>query len=88
MELPLFQLLNQLFLVIAYGSVPILILSAGCGFLIAVIQGLTQLNEQTLPQVVKLLAAAVGLMMLSRFLFSPLLQFTRQCFQLIIEFGR
>lgn len=54
----------------------------------AVIQALTQIQEQTLGYAVKLIATAVALALTLNWIGSEILQYTRQLFDLIPFIGR
>ena len=64
---------------------PILIIALVIGLLVSVFQAATQIQEQTLTFVPKLIGiAAVGLM-LSSFMLHTLVSFTERIFELIIK---
>lgn len=64
---------------------PILIISILIGLVISIFQATTQIQEQTLTFVPKLIGvAAVGLM-LSSFMINTLISFTQRIFELIIK---
>jgi type III secretion protein S len=75
--------ITQLFYLVLIGSGPALAVSALAGLIIAVLQGVTQINDQTLPQVVKAAATAMVLLMFGGTLFGPLYRVALQYFEQI-----
>lgn len=69
-------------------SMPMVAAAAIIGTLMAVIQALTQIQEQTLGYAVKLIATAVALALTLNWIGSEILQYTRQLFDLIPLIGR
>ncbi|CDG82304.1 type III secretion system export apparatus subunit SctS [Janthinobacterium agaricidamnosum] len=69
-------------------SAPPLIIATVCGVLVSLVQAITQVQDQTLPYVVKLVAVAVTLAVLGRWLGSELMQLTETAFRLIPGAGR
>lgn len=70
----------QFFLIAVKLSAPVLLISMGIGVLIAVFQAATQIHEQTLTFVPKLLCIAVILLMLGSNMLVTLQEFTREVF--------
>jgi type III secretory pathway component EscS len=75
--------LVQMFFVILWGSGPILAIAATTGLIVAIIQGVTQIQDQTLPQVVKTAAVMLALLLFGATFFAPVAQFARYYFELI-----
>jgi type III secretion protein S len=61
-------------------SLPPIIAATAVGLSVAVIQAATQIQEQTLPHVVKLIAITVTLIAMAGFFGSTLLNFSNQLF--------
>lgn len=59
---------------------PLLIIACVIGFCFALFQALTQVQEQTLPQVVKILVIGLVLFAFGGVLAGPLVAFTQQAF--------
>ncbi len=78
----------QLFYLVLIGSGPALAASAIAGLIVAILQGVTQINDQTLPQVVKAAATAFVLVMFGGMLFAPLYRTALMYFELIPVIGR
>jgi type III secretion protein S len=78
----------QMFYLVLIGSGPTLLASAIAGLIVAVLQGVTQINDQTLPQIVKAGATAAVLVLFSGMLFGPLYRVALTYFQLIPVIGR
>ncbi len=53
--------LSQVMLLVLYLSMPTIIVASGVGLLVSLLQALTQVQEQTLPFAVKLIAVAATL---------------------------
>lgn len=69
-------------------SMPMVAAAAIIGTLLAVIQALTQIQEQTLGYAVKLIATVVALALTLNWIGSEILLYTRQLFDLIPVIGR
>lgn len=69
-------------------SAPPLIIATLCGVLVSLIQAVTQIQDQTLPYVVKLVAVAVTLAGMGRWIGVELLQLTNLAFTLVQSAGR
>jgi type III secretory pathway component EscS len=80
--------LVQLFFAVLFGSGPILGIAAVTGLLVAILQGVTQIQDQTLPQVVKALAVMFSILLFGSILFAPLINYTRYYFELIPVIGK
>jgi type III secretion protein S len=88
MEITPTNAITQLFYIVLIGSGPALLVSALAGLIIAVLQGVTQINDQTLPQVVKAGATAMVLLMFGSTLFGPLYRLALLYFEQIPIIGR
>lgn len=64
-------------------AAPMLIISIVIGLVVAVFQAATQIHEQTLTFVPKILAIALMLLILGSWMFSVLSDFTNKLFSLI-----
>jgi flagellar biosynthesis protein FliQ len=80
--------LVQLFFAVLFGSGPILAIAAVSGLAVAIIQGVTQIQDQTLPQVVKATAVMLSILFFGAMLFTPLINYARFYFELIPVIGR
>lgn len=69
-------------------SMPMVAAAAIVGTLLAVIQALTQIQEQTLGYAVKLIATGAALALTLNWIGGEILQYTRQLFDLIPLVGR
>jgi len=77
------DLLQTAFLTILKVGGPILIIALIVGLLISILQAATQIQEQTLSFVPKLLAIVFGLIVLGNFMMTTLIEFTTDIFQKI-----
>ncbi len=80
--------IQQLFWLVLYGSAPTLIVTAVAGLTIAIIQGVTQINDQTVPQVVKTGAACLLFLIFGAVLFAPIYHVTLRYFEMIPMMGK
>ncbi|SDN19790.1 flagellar biosynthesis protein FliQ [Acetanaerobacterium elongatum] len=64
-------------------SAPILIVSIAVGFIISVLQAATQIHEQTLTFVPKLVAIALVLLLLASWMMTTMSDFTQQIFSMM-----
>jgi len=71
---------NQVLLLVLYLSMPPIIVSTVVGVIIAAVQGMTQIQEQTLAFGIKLLATSLTLAMTIYWMGSSLVEFTLQVF--------
>lgn len=84
-SLNLFQ--QALWLAVAM-SAPPLIIATLCGVMVSLIQAVTQIQDATLPYVVKLLAVAISLAVLGRWFSGELIQLFNLAFTLVPNIGR
>jgi len=69
-------------------SAPPLIIATLCGLTVSLLQAVTQVQDQTLPYVVKLVSVAVTLAVLGRWFGNELIQLFNLAFTLIPDIGR
>lgn len=69
-------------------SAPPLLVATLLGIVVSLIQAVTQIQDQSLPYVVKLVAVAVSLAVLGRWFGSELMSLTSLSFDLIARAGR
>jgi len=69
-------------------SAPPLLMAAGCGMVVSLLQAVTQIQDQTLPYVVKLVAVSVTLAAMGRWVGVELIRLTELGFMLIPGIGR
>jgi type III secretion protein S len=68
--------LTQVMLLVLYLSMPTIIVASLVGLLVSLIQALTQIQEQTLPFAVKLVAVAITLAATAAFTGSEMVAYT------------
>jgi len=61
-------------------SLPILGIAAGVGFLVGLIQAVTQIQDNTLPQVLKLVSVLIALLLLGPWIAQPIIAEAQQIF--------
>jgi type III secretion protein S len=64
-------------------SAPPLVIAAGCGMVVSLIQAVTQIQDQTLPYVVKLVAVTATLAAMGRWIGVELMELTNLAFNLV-----
>ncbi|WP_277624151.1 type III secretion system export apparatus subunit SctS [Undibacterium sp. TS12] len=69
-------------------SAPPLLIATICGVIVSLIQAVTQIQDQSLPYVVKLLAVAITMAALGRWFCSELIQLFGMAWTLIPNVGR
>ena len=71
------------FMTIIKVSAPILLIALGVGFFISILQATTQVQEQTLSFVPKLMAIMLSLIIFGNYMLNTLISFTRNIFNII-----
>lgn len=69
-------------------SAPPLLVATLLGIVVSLVQAVTQIQDQSLPYVIKLVAVAVTLGVLGRWFGSELMSLTQLAFDLIARTGR
>lgn len=77
------DVLQEAFLIIIKTGGPILIIALVVGLVVSIIQAATQIQEQTLSFVPKLVAIVLSLILFGNFMLNNLTQFTEKIFELI-----
>lgn len=68
--------------------VPILLAASGVGFVVSLLQAATQIQEQTLPQTLKLLAVVGVIAIMAGSFTAPLVRYTEKVFVGFQNVGR
>ncbi|CCH86466.1 Flagellar biosynthetic protein fliQ [Modestobacter italicus] len=74
------EIATQTMLVAAKVAAPILLTALLVGFMISLFQAATQIQEQTLSFVPKMIAVAIALLVTGNWVLSELISFTQQLF--------
>ena len=82
-EATVLDVLNRAFMTIILASTPVLLIALIVGLVISILQATTQVQEQTLSFVPKLLAVFVGLIVFGSFMLNSLITFARFILELI-----
>ncbi|MGZ5857241.1 MAG: EscS/YscS/HrcS family type III secretion system export apparatus protein, partial [Burkholderiaceae bacterium] len=69
-------------------SAPPLLIATLCGVIVSLIQAVTQIQDQTLPYVIKVMAVAITLTVLGRWFGQQLVQLFELAFTLLPNVGR
>lgn len=77
------DILRSGFLTIIKVSLPVLGIAMAVGFIISILQAVTQIQEQTLSFVPKIIAVMITLMLFGNFMLNSLVEFTEDLFKLI-----
>ena len=80
--------MQDLFWLVFIGSIPALVVAALAGLVIAILQGVMQINDQTLPQVVKTISTMVLLLLFWGMSFGPLYNLATHYFEMIPVMAR
>ncbi|MBN2853881.1 MAG: flagellar biosynthesis protein FliQ [Clostridia bacterium] len=67
-------------------SLPILAIAMVVGIIVAVFQATTQINEQTMVFVPKIVAVFLGLILLGGWMLTQLSEFTHRLFEMILTY--
>jgi len=79
------DIIREAFMVMITVAGPTLIIALVVGLIISIIQATTQLQEQTLSFVPKILAVIVSLIVFGNFMLNSLVGFTQKIFEMIAE---
>jgi flagellar biosynthetic protein FliQ len=79
-------ILSQAVYTVILASAPMLIIAMVIGLLVSIFQATTQINEQTLAFVPKIVGVMLALILFGSFMFSTVGGFTTTLFQSINEF--
>lgn len=74
---------SQAMILILYLSLPVIIAATVVGLLVGLFQALTQIQEQTLPFGIKLVAAILALMVSARWMGDEILAYTSRLLDVI-----
>ncbi|MEG0254318.1 MAG: flagellar biosynthesis protein FliQ [Vagococcus sp.] len=77
------DVMHQAFLKVILIAGPILILAMVVGLVISILQATTQIQEQTLSFVPKLLTVFISLIVLGNFMINILVEFTKSLFKIM-----
>lgn len=78
-------LLRQAVITAAKLAAPVLIVSIAVGFLISVLQAATQIHEQTLTFVPKLIAIALILLLMTSWMITTMVDFSNMIFAMMVS---
>ncbi|EEG1503407.1 SPI-2 type III secretion system apparatus protein SsaS [Salmonella enterica subsp. enterica serovar Infantis] len=81
------QFVTQLLWIVLFTSMPVVLVASVVGVIVSLVQALTQIQDQTLQFMIKLLAIAITLMVSDPWLSGILLNYTRQIMLRIGEHG-
>lgn len=81
------DIIREAFLTIILVAGPVLIVALVVGLIISIFQATTQIQEQTLSFVPKVLAVVITLIVAGNFMINKLVSFTTQLFSLISNIG-
>lgn len=81
------QFVTQLLWIVLFTSMPVVLVASVVGVIVSLVQALTQIQDQTLQFMIKLLAIAITLMVSYPGLTGILLNYTRQIMLRIGEHG-
>ncbi|SFH51345.1 flagellar biosynthesis protein FliQ [Pisciglobus halotolerans] len=79
------DILREAFMTMITIAAPTLVIALVIGLVISILQATTQLQEQTLSFVPKILAVVVSLIIFGNFMLNTLIAFTQKIFEMIAE---
>ncbi len=79
------NIIHQMLMVTTKVVGPLLIVGMAVGLIIAVFQAATQIHEQTITFVPKLLAIAIMLLLTGSYILENLIEFTKNIFNLMLQ---
>lgn len=77
------DIIREAFMTMIIVAGPVLIIALVVGLLISILQATTQLQEQTLSFVPKILAVVLSLIVFGNFMLNALIGFTQKIFEMI-----
>ena len=80
------KLAEQSIYLIILISAPLLLIALGVGLLVSVFQAMTQIQEQTLAFILKILAVFLSLVIFGPWMLTMLLDYTRDLFEQLPRF--
>ena len=87
-ELEITQHASTFLMLVLMLSLPPLAVATAVGFVVGLLQAVTQIQDQTLPQSIKLLAVLVTLVLAGSWMAGPLIEQARQVFDAFPAIGR
>ncbi|MFZ7131481.1 MAG: flagellar biosynthesis protein FliQ [Eubacteriales bacterium] len=81
------DILRNTFITIMITAGPVLMVALVIGLIISILQATTQIQEQTLSFVPKILAVMLALIVFGSFIMNTLISFTNHLFDLIPQIG-
>ena len=81
------DILREGFFTIIKVSLPILLTSLTVGLVVSLLQAITQIQEQTLTFVPKMIAVMLSLVLFGNYMLNQLVSFSNQLFRLIGQIG-
>ncbi|QAU24841.1 EscS/YscS/HrcS family type III secretion system export apparatus protein [Dyella sp. M7H15-1] len=86
-EALIIHLASELLWLVLLLSLPIVVVASVVGLLVSLVQALTQVQDQTVPFLLKLVAACITLVATYHWMGGMLLRYTNQSFDLISQMG-
>ncbi|MBC8642783.1 type III secretion system export apparatus subunit SctS [Caballeronia sp. EK] len=81
------QLTSELLWLVLVLSLPTVLVASVVGILVSLVQALTQIQDQTVSFLVKLVATCITLAVSYRWMGDALLRYTQHCFDLVAQMG-
>lgn len=82
------QLASELLWLVLMLSLPVVLVASVVGVLVSLVQALTQVQDQTVAFLVKLVTACITLALTYHWMGEVLLRYTERSFDLIVRMGR
>lgn len=79
------NLMSQMFMTTLFVSGPVILITFIVGLIISIFQAATQINEMTLTFIPKIVATVIGLIILGSWMFTKLVDYTKETLTIILS---
>jgi len=79
------NLMSQMFMTTLFVGGPIILITFIVGLIISIFQAATQINEMTLTFIPKIVATVIGLIILGSWMFTKLVNYTKETLTVILS---
>ncbi|GAB6072297.1 flagellar biosynthesis protein FliQ [Venenivibrio stagnispumantis] len=79
------NLMSQMFMTTLFVGGPVILITFIVGLIISIFQAATQINEMTLTFIPKIVATVIGLIILGSWMFTKLVDYTKETLTIILS---
>jgi len=79
------NLMSQMFMTTLFVGGPVILITFIVGLIISIFQAATQINEMTLTFIPKIVATVIGLIILGSWMFTKLVDYTKETLTVILS---